>query len=66
MDLSPDGKRAVFEARGDLFTVPAKDGPTRNLTRHPGRAGELADWSPDGRWIAYYSDVTGEMELYVR
>jgi len=66
VDLSPDGKRAVFEARGDLYTVPAKDGPTRNLTRTPGVRESAPDWSPDGRWIAYWSDATGEMELYVR
>ncbi|MGD8377472.1 MAG: PDZ domain-containing protein, partial [Acidobacteriota bacterium] len=65
-DISPDGARAVFEARGDLFTVPAKDGPTRNLTRTQGVRESDPAWSPDGRWIAYYSDVTGEMQLYVR
>jgi tricorn protease len=65
-DLSPDGKRAVFEARGDLFTVPAKDGPTRNLTRTQGVRESSPAWSPDGRWIAYYSDVEGEMALTVR
>ncbi len=64
--LSPDGKRALFEARGDLFTVPAADGPTRNLTRTPGVHESAPSWSPDGRWIAYWSDATGEMELYLR
>jgi tricorn protease len=64
-DLSPDGKRAVFEARGDLFTVPAKDGPTRNLTRTQGVRESSPAWSPDGRYVAYWSDAGGEMELYL-
>ena len=65
-DVSPGGNRAVFEARGDLFAVPAKDGATRNLSNTQGVRESAPRWSPDGRWIAYYSDVTGEMELYVR
>jgi len=64
--LSPDGKRVVFEARGDLFSVPAKNGATRNLTGTQGVRESSPAWSPDGRWIAYYSDVSGEMELYLR
>ena len=63
--VSPSGARAVFEARGELFSVPAKDGPTRNLTRTQGIREMSAAWSPDGRWIAYLSDATGEYELYV-
>jgi tricorn protease len=65
-DISPDGKRAVFEARGDLFSVPAKDGATRNLSDTQGVRESSPAWSPDGRSIAYYSDVSGEMELFVR
>ncbi len=65
-DVSPGGSRAIFEARGDLYTVPAKDGATRNLSNTQGVRESAPRWSPDGRWIAYYSDVTGEMELYVR
>jgi tricorn protease len=65
-DVSPDGKRAVFEARGDLFSVPAKNGATRNLTNTQGVRESSPAWSPDGRWIAYFSDATGEMELYIR
>ncbi|MFO1446652.1 MAG: PDZ domain-containing protein [Opitutaceae bacterium] len=64
--LSPDAQRAVVVARGDVFTVPAKFGPTRNLTQTPGVHERGASWSPDGKWIAYLSDVTGEFELYVR
>ncbi len=65
-DLSPTGARAVFDARGDLFTVPAKDGPTRNLTETQGTREMSPAWSPDGRWIAYLSDATGEYEIYLR
>jgi tricorn protease len=64
-DIAPDGKRAVFSARGDIFTVPAKEGSIRNLTRTPGIHEKFAAWSPDGRWVAYMSDRTGEDELYI-
>lgn len=65
-DLSPDGKRAVFSARGDIFTVPAQSGVTRNLTRSSGAHDRSVSWSPDGQWIAYISDRTGEDELYIQ
>ncbi len=64
-DISPEGKRAVFSARGDVFTVPAKEGSIRNLTRTPGAREKYAVWSPDGKWIAYLSDRTGEDEIYI-
>jgi tricorn protease len=64
-DISPEGKRAVFGARGDVFTVPAKDGSVRNLTRTPGIREKSVSWSPNGRWIAYVSDRTGEDEIYI-
>ncbi len=64
-DIAPDGKRAVFTARGDVFTLPAKDGSARNLTRTQGIRERGAAWSPDGRWIAYISDRTGEAELFI-
>ncbi|MBS1853034.1 MAG: PD40 domain-containing protein [Acidobacteria bacterium] len=64
-DLSPDGKRAVLAARGDIFTVPAKEGSARNLTRTPGIRERGVSWSPDGRWIAYISDRSGEDEIYI-
>ncbi|HET7534888.1 MAG TPA: S41 family peptidase, partial [Candidatus Didemnitutus sp.] len=63
---SPDGKRAVVVARGDVFTVPAKNGPVRNLTNTSGAHERSASWSPDGKWIAYVSDVTGENEIWIR
>lgn len=65
-DLSPGGERAVFEARGDLFTVPAENGPTRDLGASSAVRDSAPAWSPDGAWIAYWSDASGEMELYVR
>ena len=64
-DIAPDGKRAVFSARGDVFTAPAKEGSIRNLTRTPGIREHKVSWSPDGRWIAYVSDRTGEDEIYI-
>ena len=62
-DLSPTGKRAVFGAHGEIFTVPAKEGEVRNLTATPGVREIDPTWSPDGRWIAYLSDETGEYEV---
>lgn len=64
--LSPDGKRAVFSGRGDVFTVPEKNGVTRNLTHSSGANDRNVDWSPDGKWISFISDKTGEDELYVQ
>lgn len=64
--ISPTGKRVVVGARGDLFTAPAERGVTRNLTRSSGFFERDPAWSPDGRWIAYFSDESGEYELWVR
>ncbi len=63
---SPDGKRAVFEARGDLFSVPAENGPVLDLTNTSGYAERHPSWSPNGKYIAYWSDRSGEYELTVR
>jgi len=63
--ISPTGKRAAFEARGDLWTAPAQKGTVRNITRTSGVAERDPAWSPDGQWLAYFSDATGEYELYV-
>ncbi len=64
-DISSEGKRAVFAARGDVFTAPAKEGSIRNITRTSGIREKLVSWSPDGRWVAYISDRTGEDEVYI-
>ncbi len=64
-DISATGKRVVAEARGEIWTVPAEDGIVRNLTRTSGVAERSPAWSPDGRWIAYLSDATGEYEVYI-
>jgi len=65
-DISPTGKRALFEARGDIFTVPAEKGEILNLTQTPGIREINPVWSPDKKWIAYWSDKTGEYELFIR
>ncbi|HEX7090872.1 MAG TPA: PDZ domain-containing protein [Longimicrobiales bacterium] len=64
--IGPTGKRAVFAARGDVFTVPAEHGVPLNLTARSGSAERYPAWSPDGRYIAYWSDRTGEYELTIR
>jgi len=64
-DISSTGKRAVFEARGDLWTVPAEKGTALNLSRTSGAAEREPAWSPDKKWIAYFSDATGEYNLYI-
>jgi tricorn protease len=64
-DISPTGKRAVMEARGDIWTAPARHGSPRNLTRTAGVHERYPSWSPDGRWIAYWSDASDENELYL-
>ena len=66
VNFAPDGERTIVIARGDLFSVPAKNGTPRNLSKTSGAHERDAVWSPDGKWIAYNSDVTGENELYVR
>ena len=64
--LSADGKRLAVTARGEVFDVPSTKGVTRNISRTPGANEREADWSPDGRYIAYISDRTGETEIYLQ
>ncbi|MBS1706151.1 MAG: PD40 domain-containing protein [Armatimonadetes bacterium] len=64
ISLSPNAKRVVLAARGEVFTVPAKDGDTRNLTQSTDSREKEARWSPDGQTIAYLSDASGEFEIY--
>ena len=63
--ISADGSRALVEARGDIFSVPAKDGYIKDLTRTSGVAERYPEWSPDGKTIAYWSDSSGEYNLWV-
>ena len=63
--ISPTGARAVFETRGEILTVPAEKGDVRNLTRTTGVAERDPAWSPDGKWIAYFSDESGEYALHL-
>ncbi|MEI8074146.1 MAG: PDZ domain-containing protein [Bacteroidota bacterium] len=63
--ISADGKRVLVEARGDIFSVPAENGVVKNITMTTGVAERYPSWSPDGRTIAYWSDKTGEYELWV-
>lgn len=64
--VSHDGKRGIFSARGEVFTVPAENGPVINLTQTSGVAERYPSWSPDGKLVAYWSDRSGEYELTVR
>lgn len=65
-DLSPNGERVVFSARGDVYTLPSEKGITYNLTASSDIHEREATWSPDGKWIAYLSDKTGEYEVYIQ
>lgn len=64
-ELSPKGERALFVARGDIFTTPIENGPTRNLTNSSDAHDKWPRWSPDGRQIAFVSDRDGEDEIYL-
>src|SRR5689334_13745612 len=66
VNLAPDGERVIVVARGDVFSAPKKEGTARNLSKTSNAHERDAVWSPDGKWIAYNSDATGENELYIR
>lgn len=65
-DISPSGARAVFEARGEILTVPVEKGDIRNLTNTPGVDERFPTWSSDGTKIAYFSDESGEEALHIK
>ncbi|MGH9766067.1 MAG: S41 family peptidase [Blastocatellia bacterium] len=65
-DISPSGTHALLAARGEVLTVSADKSETRNLTNTTGAAERRAAWSPDGKWIAYFSDESGEYQLHLR
>lgn len=62
--ISPSAKRVAVAARGDIWSAPAENGVPRNMSRTDGVAERTPAWSPDGKWIAYFSDATGEYELW--
>jgi tricorn protease len=64
--LSPNAKRVLVQSRGDIWSLPAKNGTPRNLTRTSGIAEREPSWSPDGKWITYFSDESGENELVIQ
>jgi tricorn protease len=65
LGISPTGKRVVVEARGEIFTIPADKGDVRNLTHTSGAAEREPAWSPDGKFVSYFSDASGEYQLVV-
>ena len=65
MALSPTGRRVAVEARGEIFTIPIEKGDVRNLTNSSGSADRDPAWSPDGKYVSYFSDKSGEYRLYI-
>src|SRR5580704_9776082 len=63
--LSPTGARVLVEARGEIFTIPAEKGDVRNLSKSSGSAERDPAWSPDGKWISYFSDKSGEYKVVI-
>ena len=63
--VSPTGKRVAVEARGEIFTIPAEKGDVRNLTHSSGSAERDPAWSPDGKYLSYFSDKSGEYKLVI-
>ncbi|HEX8030237.1 MAG TPA: PDZ domain-containing protein [Vicinamibacterales bacterium] len=65
ISVSPTGKRVLVEARGEIFTIPEEKGDVRNITNSSGSAERQPAWSPDGKWISYFSDKSGEYKLVI-
>ena len=65
-DFAPDGSRLAFTGRGDIWSVPATSGITRNITQTGNVHEREVNWSPDGKWLAYISDKSGEDEIYIQ
>jgi tricorn protease len=65
ISLSPTGKRVLAEARGEIFTIPEEKGDVRNITHSSASAERQPAWSPDGKWISYFSDKSGEYKLVI-
>jgi tricorn protease len=65
ISLSPTGKRVLVEARGEIFTIPEEKGDVRNITNSSASAERAPAWSPDGKWISYFSDKSGEYKLVI-
>src|ERR1019366_592627 len=64
--LAPNGKRTLFSARGDIFSVPTEEGATRDLTNTQGADEDHPAWSPDGKLVAYTTDASGSQQIAVR
>ncbi|MHC8948738.1 S41 family peptidase [Sphingobacterium hungaricum] len=65
-NISPTGQRALFEARGEIFSVPKEKGDARNISNSPGSHERFPSWSPNGKWVSYISDVSGKYQLVLR
>ncbi len=65
MVVSPTGKRVAVEARGEIFTIPSEKGDVRNLTHSSGSAERDPAWSPDGKYLSYFSDKSGEYKVVI-
>jgi len=64
-DISPSGKRVIFGARGEVFTAPAENGNIRNISQTPAFRERGVTWSPDGEWVSFFSDASGDYDLYI-